>query len=57
MSVRKAVYQSVIGKEMLWFDLHLGAGEQQAVADNANDPLGAGGLMAKFARLVLHISI
>ena len=57
MSVRKAVYQSVIGKEMLWFDLHLGAGEQQAVADNANDPLGAGGLMAKFARLVLHTSI
>ena len=53
MSVRKAVYQSVITKEMFWFDLHLGAGEQ-AVADNANGPLGAGGLMAKFARLVLH---
>ena len=54
MSVRKAVYQSVIGKEMFWFDLHLGAAEQQAVADNAQDPLGAGGLMAKFARFVLH---
>jgi ATP-binding cassette subfamily B (MDR/TAP) protein 1 len=54
MSVRKAVYRSVITKEMFWFDLHLGAGEQQAIADNANDPLGAGGVMAKFARSVLH---
>ena len=29
----------------IWFDLHLGAGEQQAVSDNAHwqDPLGAGG--------------
>ena len=57
MSVRRTVYQSVIGKEMFWFDLHLGAGEQQAVADMANDPLGAGGLMAKFARLVLPTSV
>ena len=56
MSVR-AVYQSVIGKEIFWFDLHFGAGEQQAVADNANDPLEARGLMAKFARLVLHTCI
>jgi ATP-binding cassette, subfamily B (MDR/TAP), member 1 len=37
MSVRRAVYQSVVGKEMVWFDLHLGAGEQQGVADNAQD--------------------
>ena len=57
MSVRRAVYQSVIGKEMLWFDLHLGAGEQQAVSDNAQDPLGAGGLMAKFSRFVLYTCI
>ena len=35
MSVRKAVYQSVIGKDMFWFDLHLGAAEQQAAAYNA----------------------
>lgn len=54
MSVRRAVYQSVIGKDMLWFDLHLGAGENQAVADDSNGPVGAGGLMAKFARFVLH---
>jgi ATP-binding cassette, subfamily B (MDR/TAP), member 1 len=27
MNVRKAVYQSVIGKEMAWFDAHMGAGE------------------------------
>ena len=54
MSVRKTVYQSVIEKEMSWFDQHLSTGEQQAEADNANDPLGAGGLMAKFARFVLH---
>ena len=52
MSVRKVVYESVVRKEMVWFDLHLGAGEQQAVADSAQDPLGAGGLMAKFARFV-----
>jgi ATP-binding cassette subfamily B (MDR/TAP) protein 1 len=57
MSVRRAVYQSVVTKEMFWFDLHLGAGERQAVADNAQDPLGAGGLMAKFARLVLRTCI
>ena len=54
MSVRKAVYKSVVGKEMVWFDLHLGAGEQQAVDDNAQDPLGAGGLMAKFAMFVFQ---
>jgi ATP-binding cassette subfamily B (MDR/TAP) protein 1 len=54
MSVRKVVYQSVISKEMLWFDLHLGAGQQQPLADNPNGPLGAGGLMAKFSRFVFH---
>ena len=52
MSVRRAVYQSLITKEMFWFDLHLGAAEQPAVADDPQDPLGAGGLMAKFARFV-----
>jgi ATP-binding cassette, subfamily B (MDR/TAP), member 1 len=39
MSVRSTVYQSVISKKMLWFDLHLGAAEQQAVAKNPQDPL------------------
>jgi len=47
MSIRKVVYQGVVGKDMVWFDLHLGADE------NPQGPLGAGGLMAKFARLVL----
>ena len=28
MSVRRAVYQSVIAMDLVWFDLHLGAGEQ-----------------------------
>jgi ATP-binding cassette subfamily B (MDR/TAP) protein 1 len=56
-SVRRAVYQSVIGKDMFWFDLHMGAAEQQPVADNPQDSLGAGGLMAKFARFVLQTCI
>ena len=55
MSVRRAVYQSVIAKDLVWFDLHLGAGKQRAVADSPDGPIGAGGLMAKFSRFVLYI--
>ena len=55
MSVRRAVYQSVIAMDLVWFDLHLGAGEQRAVADSPDGPIGAGGLMAKFSRFVLYI--
>ena len=53
MSVRRAVYQSVIAKDLIWFDLHLDAGQQQTLTENPNGPIGAGGLMAKFARFVL----
>ena len=52
MSVRTVVYQTVVAKEMVWFDTHLGAGDQPTVDDSSNGPLGAGGLMAKFARFV-----
>jgi hypothetical protein len=41
---------------MFWFDLHLGAAEQQDGADNAQDPLGAGGHMAKFAGLSIILT-
>jgi ATP-binding cassette, subfamily B (MDR/TAP), member 1 len=51
MSVRTVVYQTVVAKEMVWFDTHLGAGEP-TVDDSSNGPLGAGGLMAKFAKFV-----
>ncbi|KAF8802026.1 P-loop containing nucleoside triphosphate hydrolase protein [Phlegmacium glaucopus] len=47
MSVRNAVYQAVVGKDMVWFDSNLG---DQMVDENAQGPVGAGGLMAKFAR-------
>ena len=50
MSIRKAVYDAVVAKDMVWFDLHLGTGDQQAADDG---PVGAGGLMAKFAKSVL----
>ena len=49
MNVRKTVYHNVVSKDMVWFDLHL----QQGVDDNAQDPMGAGGLMAKFARFAV----
>ena len=50
MSLRTAVYDAVVAKDMVWFDLHLGTGDQQAADDG---PVGAGGLMAKFAKSVL----
>ena len=53
MSVRRVVYQSMVAKDMPWFDLHLGASDQQP--GNVNDPVGAAGLMAKFTKFVLFI--
>ena len=48
LAVRKMVYSSVTRKDLVWYDTR---------ADkDANDKLGAGGLMAKFARYVsIHI--
>ncbi|KAG0696805.1 P-loop containing nucleoside triphosphate hydrolase protein [Suillus ampliporus] len=54
VELRRLVYQSVVKKEMSWFDLRMGVdGSAPAghVEDTSEDsPVGAGGLMAKFAR-------
>ncbi|KAF8990854.1 P-loop containing nucleoside triphosphate hydrolase protein [Cyathus striatus] len=43
-SLRRRVYRGVMGRDMEWFDTHLGGN------DDAEGPLGAAGLMAKFNR-------
>jgi ATP-binding cassette subfamily B (MDR/TAP) protein 1 len=51
MALRKLVYTAVTSKDMEWFDTNLGAdGGLQTAAQGETGPLGAGGLMAKFAR-------
>ncbi|KAG1805465.1 P-loop containing nucleoside triphosphate hydrolase protein [Suillus subaureus] len=54
VELRRLVYQSVVNKEMSWFDLRMGVdGSAPAghVQDTSEDsPVGAGGLMARFAR-------
>jgi ATP-binding cassette, subfamily B (MDR/TAP), member 1 len=55
ISLRKAVYTAVTQKDMVWFDMHMGATEgtvQATAEDNQQGPIGAGGLMAKFSRYV-----
>ena len=48
MAVRKRVYLALMRKEMSWFDTKLGSDD---AIQSANDgPIGAGGLMATFAR-------
>ncbi|KDQ51622.1 hypothetical protein JAAARDRAFT_40847 [Jaapia argillacea MUCL 33604] len=48
MRLRTRVYESVTQKEMIWFDTKLGSeGSVQSVAEG---PVGAGGLMAQFAK-------
>ncbi|OSX58365.1 hypothetical protein POSPLADRAFT_1082762, partial [Postia placenta MAD-698-R-SB12] len=49
MSVRKMVYAAVTRKDMPWFDTRMGA-EDSVQSAEGDGPLGAGGLMAKFAR-------
>ncbi|KZT65220.1 P-loop containing nucleoside triphosphate hydrolase protein [Daedalea quercina L-15889] len=49
MAVRKRVYAAVTQKDMVWFDTKMGA-EDSIQAVEGDGPLGAGGLMAKFAR-------
>ncbi|KAL6309463.1 P-loop containing nucleoside triphosphate hydrolase protein [Sparassis latifolia] len=49
MAIRKRVYGAVTRKDMVWFDTKMGA-EHSVQAVESDGPLGAGGLMAKFAR-------
>lgn len=51
MVLRKKVYHAVTGKDMLWFDTKMGA-EGTVTTEDEQGPMGAGGLMAKFARYV-----
>ncbi|KAF9559515.1 P-loop containing nucleoside triphosphate hydrolase protein [Agrocybe pediades] len=46
MGLRKAVYLAVSQKDMSWFDMQMGASN----ADSSKEPVGAGGIMAKFSR-------
>ena len=51
-AVRKEVYTAVTRKDMIWFDTKMG--EENSVQTAEGDgPVGAGGLMAKFARYVI----
>ncbi|KAI0265438.1 P-loop containing nucleoside triphosphate hydrolase protein [Gloeopeniophorella convolvens] len=47
MMIRQKVYTSVASREMIWFDLKMGA--EEGVQIQGDGPTGAGGLMAKFA--------
>ncbi|KAJ7063391.1 P-loop containing nucleoside triphosphate hydrolase protein [Mycena amicta] len=49
-AVRRRVYAAVTQKDMVWFDTKLGTEGSIQSADEEHGPLGAGGLMAKFAR-------
>lgn len=49
VQLRRQVYYAIVHKEIEWFDRR--AGDSSGVQDTSNDaPIGAGGLMAKFAR-------
>ncbi|KAH9947813.1 P-loop containing nucleoside triphosphate hydrolase protein, partial [Amylocystis lapponica] len=49
MALRKQVYAAVTRKDMVWFDTKMGA-EDSVQSVEGDGPVGAGGLMAKFAR-------
>ena len=42
LALRKKVYQEIVGKDLTWFDTHMGV--------KAKDPKGAGGLGARLSR-------
>lgn len=51
--LRRAAYDSVVAKEMAWFDLGMGMkGNEQVDTATSGESVGAGGLMAKFTRCV-----
>ncbi|KAF7305096.1 hypothetical protein MKEN_01224800 [Mycena kentingensis (nom. inval.)] len=49
-AVRRRVYSAVTQKDMIWFDMKMGAEGTVQTANEQHGPIGAGGLMAKFAR-------
>ena len=49
MRLRKKVYSAVTKRDMEWFDTKMGA-EDAVLTTEGEGPIGAGGLMAKFAR-------
>ena len=49
LAIRKKVFESIMHKDMAWFDCKMGM-EDSAHADESDAPVGAGGLMANFAR-------
>lgn len=54
-ALRKAVYDAVTHKDMIWFDTHMGATDA-TVQTEGDGPIGAGGLMAKFTRFAFFFS-
>jgi ATP-binding cassette subfamily B (MDR/TAP) protein 1 len=50
MALRKKVYAAVTDKDMVWFDTKMGAEGNVTSTEDEQGPMGAGGLMAKFAR-------
>ncbi|KAI0752746.1 P-loop containing nucleoside triphosphate hydrolase protein [Daedaleopsis nitida] len=49
VAVRKQIYSAVTRKDMVWFDTKMGL-EDSVQAIEGDGPIGAGGLMANFAR-------
>ena len=49
VAVRKRIYSAVTRKDMVWFDTKMGS-EESVQSVEGNGPIGAGGLMANFAR-------
>ncbi|TFK81610.1 P-loop containing nucleoside triphosphate hydrolase protein [Polyporus arcularius HHB13444] len=49
VAVRKQIYSAVTRKDMVWFDTKMGS-EDSVQAVEGDGPIGAGGLMANFAR-------
>ncbi|KAH9927902.1 P-loop containing nucleoside triphosphate hydrolase protein [Epithele typhae] len=49
VAVRKRIYTAVTRKDMVWFDMKMGS-EDSVQAVEGDGPIGAGGLMANFAR-------
>ncbi|KAI0827383.1 P-loop containing nucleoside triphosphate hydrolase protein [Trametes gibbosa] len=49
VAVRKRIYAAVTRKDMVWFDTKMGS-EESVQAVEGDGPVGAGGMMANFAR-------